>query len=203
MSAEIISSPDQGSDQSRAPLVPLLLPVAAEHVIRLIRTKVAASLAERRAIPPFVALIEELGHTATTEFAAKWPAGIREDLGPEIAGRLIALHKATLGAISTVREDNPKEQQQLPADSDIQADWARAGAVMQAQIEADGVEQQVEDIRRTIAHLDRTPPADRARRLPFLRHNISILDVDPATRAQLLAVLATASTAGDPSTDTE
>jgi hypothetical protein len=202
MSAEIISSPDQGSDQSPAPLVPLLAPVAAEHVIRLIRTKVAASLAERRAILPFVALIEELGHTAATEFAAKWRAGIREDLGPEIAGRLIVLHMATLGAISAMREDNPKEQQQLPADSGIQADWARAGAVMQAPIEADGVELQVEDIRRTIA-LDRTPPADRASRLPFLRHNISILDVDPATRAQLLAVLATASTAGDPSTDTE
>jgi hypothetical protein len=139
MSAEIISSPDQGSDQSPAPLVPLLLPVAAEHVIRLIRTKVAASLAERRAIPPFVALIEEPGNTATTEFAAKWRAGIREDLGPEIAGRLIALHMATLGAISAMREDNPKEQQQLPADSDIQADWARAGAVMQAQSQADGV----------------------------------------------------------------
>jgi hypothetical protein len=130
-------------------------------------------------------------------------AGIREDLGPEIAGRLIALHMATLGAISAMREDNPKEQQQLPADSDIQADWARVGAVMQAQIEVDGVEQQVEDILRTIAHLDRTPRADRASRLPFLRHNISILDVDPATRAQLLAVLATASTAGDPSTNTE
>jgi hypothetical protein len=111
MSAEIITSPDQGSDQSPAPLVPLPLPVAAEHVIRLIRTKVAASLAgqvqaarvERRAIPPFIALIEELGNTATTEFAAKWRADIREDLGPEIAGRLIALQMATLGAISAMR----------------------------------------------------------------------------------------------------
>jgi hypothetical protein len=102
-----------------------------------------------------------------------------------------------------MREDRPQEQQQLPADSDIQAGWAHAGTVMQAQIEADGVERQVEDIRRTIAHLDRTPPADRASRLPFLRHNISTLDVDPATQAQLLALLATASTAGDPSTATE
>jgi hypothetical protein len=125
------------------------------------------------------------------------------DLGPEIAGRLIALHMATVGAVSAMREDNSQEERQLPADSNNHADWAHAGAVTRAQIEADGVERQVEDIRRTIARLDRTPPADRASRLPVLRHNIFTLEVDRASRAQLPARLATASTVGDLSTDTE
>ena len=145
---------------------------------------------ERRAIPPAIALLGEIGDTDGSAFVAEWRRGIREDLGPETAARVVELRKATLAAVAALREAGSGEP---PAHNPaVQSSW---GDAINA-VKDEGVEGEIETIRQQIprlrrqhvdGHLDQRSFADK---VMFLKRQIvEMRGIDKVTRDELLSQL--------------
>ena len=167
--------------------------VPVRTVARAHAEEIETALRERRAIAPAIVLLGEIGDIDSSAFIAEWRRGIREDLGPEAAARVVELRKETLDVVAALREAGSREP--FPA---VQNPWGDAiNAVRDEGVEGEvkTIRQQIPRLRRQLAdgHLDEP---GFAAKLKFLKRQVSTMrGIDKVTREELLSQLDAANTA--------
>jgi len=130
-------------------------------------------------------LLWVLGDLDSIEVSAEWAERVRKDLGEATTARLVQKHQTDLASLRA----DPHREVSKP-DPEIQFYWDAAIAKEAARREAAGLPGAEKEIRRKIEQLDSLPPNERDFGRQFLRYTIKDQKFDPATEADLLALLA-------------